>query len=225
MARCAVTGDIFTVSVRGVVIPPDELSWRFSRSPGPGGQSVNTTESRVELSYDLAGSDALFPALKERALRALAGAGQRRGHGDCVRAPLAASQPAGGRAPDVGAADRGHGAATAAAPPDQAEPRGARTAARGQAAPFPGQADAPGHRRLARTSTLGRSSSPGPGRPRRGPSVPPHPLVSSASFLTVFQLRDVAVTPSRFSRKLLVSLVSAAPTGHHRNASVPLIQI
>jgi ribosome-associated protein len=73
MARCAVTGDIFRVSVRGVVIPPDELSWRFSRSPGPGGQSVNTTESRVELSHDLAGSDALFPALKERAVRALAG--------------------------------------------------------------------------------------------------------------------------------------------------------
>lgn len=73
MARCAVTGDIFAVSVRGVVIPPDELSWRFSRSPGPGGQSVNTTESRVELSYDLDGSDALFPALKERAVRALAG--------------------------------------------------------------------------------------------------------------------------------------------------------
>jgi len=61
------------VTVRGHVIPPDELSWRFSRSPGPGGQSVNTTESRVELSYDLAGSDALPPALKERALRALAG--------------------------------------------------------------------------------------------------------------------------------------------------------
>ena len=64
---------MFGVSVRGVVIPPDELSWRFSRSPGPGGQSVNTTESRVELSHDLAASDALFPALKERALRALAG--------------------------------------------------------------------------------------------------------------------------------------------------------
>jgi ribosome-associated protein len=61
------------VAVRGHVIPPDELSWRFSRSPGPGGQSVNTTESRVELSYDLEGSDALPPALKERALRALAG--------------------------------------------------------------------------------------------------------------------------------------------------------
>jgi ribosome-associated protein len=61
------------VIVRGTVIPPEELSWRFSRSPGPGGQSVNTTESRVELSYDLAGSDALPPTLKERALRALQG--------------------------------------------------------------------------------------------------------------------------------------------------------
>src|SRR6266536_2331929 len=50
-------------------------------------------------------------------------------------------------------------------------------------------------------------------------------LVSSASLTTVFQLRDVAVTLSRFSRKLLVSLVSATPAGHHRNASAPLIQI
>jgi ribosome-associated protein len=66
-------GDSFAVSVRGTAIPPDDLSWRFSRSPGPGGQSVNTTESRVELSYDLADSDALPPALKERAMRALAG--------------------------------------------------------------------------------------------------------------------------------------------------------
>jgi ribosome-associated protein len=61
------------VIVRGTAIPPEELSWRFSRSPGPGGQSVNTAESRVELSYDLAGSDALPPTLKERALRALQG--------------------------------------------------------------------------------------------------------------------------------------------------------
>jgi ribosome-associated protein len=64
---------MFGVSVRGEQIPPDEFSWRFSRSPGPGGQSVNTTESRVELSFDLAASDALRPPLKERALRALAG--------------------------------------------------------------------------------------------------------------------------------------------------------
>ena len=61
------------VAVRGRVIPPEDLSWRFSRSPGPGGQSVNTTESRVELSFDLAGTDALPPELKERAMRALAG--------------------------------------------------------------------------------------------------------------------------------------------------------
>ncbi len=59
------------VSVRGTVIPPDELSWRFSRSPGPGGQSVNTTDSRVELSYDLRASQALPPLLAERALQAL----------------------------------------------------------------------------------------------------------------------------------------------------------
>ena len=60
------------VIVRGTTIPPEELSWRFSRSTGPGGQSVNTTDSRVELSYDLAQSTALPPVYKERALRALA---------------------------------------------------------------------------------------------------------------------------------------------------------
>ena len=61
------------VTVRGTTIPPEELSWRFSRSAGPGGQSVNTTDSRVELSYDLARSTALPPAQQQRALRALAG--------------------------------------------------------------------------------------------------------------------------------------------------------
>ena len=57
---------------RGVLVPERELRWRFSRSSGPGGQSVNTTDSRVELSYDLAGSGALGPILKQRALAALA---------------------------------------------------------------------------------------------------------------------------------------------------------
>ncbi len=61
----------FAVRVRDVVIPPEELSWRFSRSAGPGGQSVNTSDSRVELSYDLATSDALPRVLKERAMRKL----------------------------------------------------------------------------------------------------------------------------------------------------------
>ena len=60
------------VTVRGTTIPPEDLSWRFSRSAGPGGQSVNTTDSRVELSYDLANSTVLPPVYQERALRALA---------------------------------------------------------------------------------------------------------------------------------------------------------
>lgn len=57
----------------GIEIPEAELSWRFSRSSGPGGQGVNTTDSRVELSYDLAASDALPEPLRDRALARLAG--------------------------------------------------------------------------------------------------------------------------------------------------------
>lgn len=56
-----------------VTIPAGELSWRFSRSSGPGGQSVNTSDSRVELSWDLAASAALSPVQRERALKRLAG--------------------------------------------------------------------------------------------------------------------------------------------------------
>ncbi len=55
-----------------VVIPESELVWRFSRSSGPGGQGVNTTESRVELSYDVDRSTALGPTLRARALARLA---------------------------------------------------------------------------------------------------------------------------------------------------------
>ena len=58
---------------RGAVllIPAEELRWRFSRSGGPGGQAVNTTDSRVELVFDLAATQALPPLLKERALARL----------------------------------------------------------------------------------------------------------------------------------------------------------
>ena len=56
-----------------VTIPARELAWRFSRSSGPGGQGVNTTDSRVELVFDLAGSPSLPAALKRRALERLAG--------------------------------------------------------------------------------------------------------------------------------------------------------
>ncbi|OLB78151.1 MAG: aminoacyl-tRNA hydrolase [Actinobacteria bacterium 13_2_20CM_2_71_6] len=56
---------------RAVVLPRSELTWRFSRSSGPGGQSVNTSDSRVELRFDLAGTDSLPPPLKARALERL----------------------------------------------------------------------------------------------------------------------------------------------------------
>jgi ribosome-associated protein len=54
-----------------ITIPGDELRWQFSRASGPGGQSVNTTDSRVSLSWDLAGSISLPPALRARAQRRL----------------------------------------------------------------------------------------------------------------------------------------------------------
>jgi ribosome-associated protein len=55
-----------------VAVPRAELAWKFSRSSGPGGQSVNTADSRVELRFDLAGTEALPPHLKDRALDRLA---------------------------------------------------------------------------------------------------------------------------------------------------------
>ncbi|MFG2473989.1 alternative ribosome rescue aminoacyl-tRNA hydrolase ArfB [Streptomyces fagopyri] len=60
--------------IRGSVsLPEAELMWRFSRSGGPGGQHVNTTDSQVELRFDLAKTEALPPVWKERALAKLAG--------------------------------------------------------------------------------------------------------------------------------------------------------
>jgi ribosome-associated protein len=56
-----------------LVIPAAELSERFSRSSGPGGQSVNTTDSRVELAFDIARSAALSDVLRERLLHRLRG--------------------------------------------------------------------------------------------------------------------------------------------------------
>ena len=55
-----------------LVIPGGELHERFSRSSGPGGQSVNTTDSRVELSFDVQRSPALPPQARDRALQRLA---------------------------------------------------------------------------------------------------------------------------------------------------------
>jgi ribosome-associated protein len=56
---------------RSVVIPERELTWRFSRSSGPGGQSVNTADSRVELGLDVARTTALGPVQRARVLERL----------------------------------------------------------------------------------------------------------------------------------------------------------
>lgn len=55
----------------GLTIPATDLVERFSRSSGPGGQSVNTTDSRVEVVLDLTTTGALTEAQRERAVRRL----------------------------------------------------------------------------------------------------------------------------------------------------------
>ena len=120
----------------GLLIPADELVERFSRSSGPGGQGVNTTDSRVELSFDLAGSDALTEQQRSRALAALSGRlldGVLTVTASEHRSQLLNRQAARDRlAPDPG---RRAGAATAAPPGHQAVPGGpAATAGRQEAA-------------------------------------------------------------------------------------------
>ena len=74
MASGGATPTDLQVPVAGrapLLLPASELRWRFSRSAGPGGQNVNTTDSRVELRFDLAASELFGPVLKARALRRL----------------------------------------------------------------------------------------------------------------------------------------------------------
>jgi ribosome-associated protein len=56
-----------------LLIPGSELHERFSRSSGPGGQSVTTADSRVELSFDVEHSSALPEWARARAVERLAG--------------------------------------------------------------------------------------------------------------------------------------------------------
>lgn len=56
-----------------IEIPDSELSWRFSRSSGPGGQHVNTTDTRVEVTWSLTATDALTQDQKDRAAVRLRG--------------------------------------------------------------------------------------------------------------------------------------------------------
>lgn len=56
----------------GLLVPADELTEQFSRASGPGGQGVNTTDSRVQLSLDLATTTALTDVQRARAIASLA---------------------------------------------------------------------------------------------------------------------------------------------------------
>lgn len=57
-----------------LTLPAGELEWRFSLSSGPGGQHVNTSDSRVELTWNVAGSAVLSDSQRERLVTRL---GQR----------------------------------------------------------------------------------------------------------------------------------------------------
>ncbi|MBD8525837.1 alternative ribosome rescue aminoacyl-tRNA hydrolase ArfB [Pseudomarimonas arenosa] len=52
-----------------ISIPDHELQERFVRASGPGGQNVNKVATAVELRFDVAGSDALPPGLRQRLLQ------------------------------------------------------------------------------------------------------------------------------------------------------------
>ena len=56
---------------RGLLVPAGELVERFSHASGPGGQGVNTADSRVQLSLDLGSTSALNEKQRERALSVL----------------------------------------------------------------------------------------------------------------------------------------------------------
>lgn len=49
-----------------LVIPLAELTWKFSRSGGPGGQHANTADTKVEVRFDIAGSPSLGPRQRAR---------------------------------------------------------------------------------------------------------------------------------------------------------------
>lgn len=58
---------------RGLRVPAGELVEQFSHASGPGGQGVNTTDSRVQLSLDLATTTALSDTQRELVLDRLSG--------------------------------------------------------------------------------------------------------------------------------------------------------
>jgi len=59
--------DVLRVT-RALSIPASELAWRFTASGGPGGQHANRSNTRVELTFDVAGSPSLGPRQRSRLL-------------------------------------------------------------------------------------------------------------------------------------------------------------
>ena len=53
------------------VIPLDEIEWQTSRSGGPGGQHANTSDTRVEVRFDVNASQSLGPRQRARLLERL----------------------------------------------------------------------------------------------------------------------------------------------------------
>lgn len=60
------------ISVRGVVIDPAELQWRFTAAGGPGGQHANTANTAAEVRFDVAASPSLTEPQRARVRRRLA---------------------------------------------------------------------------------------------------------------------------------------------------------
>lgn len=58
-------------ATKSVFIPEHELQFRFSRSGGPGGQNVNTRDTKVEVIFDVTATPSLGPRQRERVLRKL----------------------------------------------------------------------------------------------------------------------------------------------------------
>src|SRR5438093_10051070 len=56
---------------RSLSVPADELEWRFTGSGGPGGQHANTSNTRVEVRFDVAQSPSLGPRQRARLLERL----------------------------------------------------------------------------------------------------------------------------------------------------------
>lgn len=54
-----------------IVVPAAELEWRYAASGGPGGQHANTSNTRVELRFDIAASPSLSPAVRDRLIERL----------------------------------------------------------------------------------------------------------------------------------------------------------